>query len=316
MLLFCISFGQNANDISKQIQSVKYSISELNKNYQIQTDEYKKSLNELEKELEELRINLTSNEEKNSDGKYSFKLRYNAQLFEKPTKSVLSISKGVSLEFIKPYDNHWWQVHNGNTTGYLYFTHVIDTSTVTKFLKDSISSFFEEIERSKKENQKRLEEEFRLAKQKRLKEEFRLEAEKIRITEELIKKGTPLIISDVGVEDINSANGVDFFVKWRYLDPKKIIKYIYFTATPYNAVGDIQKCSIRGSSVSRVQVTGPIESGGVSTSVWEATWYNNTIRCIKLTKVKIIYTDGTQYTYVNELPKLFDSGFKNSCKYK
>ena len=53
LLLFCISFGQNANDISKQIQSVKYSISELNKNYQIQTDEYKKSLNELEKELEE-----------------------------------------------------------------------------------------------------------------------------------------------------------------------------------------------------------------------------------------------------------------------
>jgi hypothetical protein len=35
---------------------------------------------------------------------------------------------------------------------------------------------------------KRLEEEFRLAKQKRLKEEFRLEAEKIRITEELIKR--------------------------------------------------------------------------------------------------------------------------------
>lgn len=133
--------------------------------------------------------------------------------------------------------------------------------------------------------------------------------------EEKIREGVPFIIKDINVRQINSAGGVDFEIDWKYINNKKVIKYIYFTVDPYNSVGDIQKCDVREHSRFTGQITGPIKGGERDLAVWETAWYNNTISCIKLTKVKVIYTDGTQYTYVNELPKLYGISFSNSCEY-
>ncbi len=59
--------------------------------------------------------------------------------------------------------------------------------------------------------------------------------------------------------DINTADGVSPFIYWRN-DSGKTIKYINFTAIPYNAVGDIVYSEIGGKSTAILSVTGPIDS--------------------------------------------------------
>ncbi len=123
----------------------------------------------------------------------------------------------------------------------------------------------------------------------------------------------------MSVLEIYHKDAVDFEVDWKYINDKKVVKYIYFTVVPYNSVGDIQTCRISGDSEFTGRVTGPIERGyngwPGSGEHWPFPWMNNTITCIELTKVKVVYMDGSQYTYINELPKILDSDFKNSCKY-
>lgn len=129
------------------------------------------------------------------------------------------------------------------------------------------------------------------------------------------------LIKGIGVDEINSAGGVDIFIDWGYFDYSKIIKYISFTVIPYNNVGDIQTCKISGKSAITGTITGPISASdsfnpsnyGVPTK-WENVWYNNTITWIKLTKVVVEYMDGTSYSYVNELPKIFDNKYINVNK--
>lgn len=90
----------------------------------------------------------------------------------------------------------------------------------------------------------------------------------------------------------NSASGVDLHIVWQN-NSSKAIKYISFTVTPYNAVGDPQKCEIRGYSSFRGKVTGPINPGATygNGKQWEVAWYNNTIVSAKLNAIDITYMD-------------------------
>lgn len=54
----------------------------------------------------------------------------------------------------------------------------------------------------------------------------------------------------------NSAGGVDVKIYWRN-DTGKTIKYITFTVTPYNAVGDQVYSEIANKSVEKLRITGP-----------------------------------------------------------
>nr|WP_295683837.1 hypothetical protein [uncultured Lachnoclostridium sp.] len=58
----------------------------------------------------------------------------------------------------------------------------------------------------------------------------------------------------------NSAGGVDLFIGFKN-NSDKIIKYIYFKATPYNTIGDSVKCDIRRESTIGVKDTGPFQKG-------------------------------------------------------
>lgn len=59
----------------------------------------------------------------------------------------------------------------------------------------------------------------------------------------------------------NSVGGVSPYIFWQNTSNKSI-KYIYFTMTPYNRVGDVQSCDIRGYVSFTGYVTGPIEPQG------------------------------------------------------
>ena len=130
------------------------------------------------------------------------------------------------------------------------------------------------------------------------------------------KTNFPFNINNITVNNINSADGVEFLISILYLKKDKTIKYLYFTVIPYNAVGDKVKCNIRGTSEFVGSITGPINASYEDNYwTWESAWYNNTIRCIKLVKFVVEYTDGTSYTYVNEITKVLGD-FKNSCDYQ
>ena len=123
----------------------------------------------------------------------------------------------------------------------------------------------------------------------------------------------PLQVNGMSVVDIDNADGVSFAIQLQYLKKAKTIKYLYITVVPYNAVGDPVTCNIRDHSTFTGKVTGPIKASASNRSYeWGQAWYNNTIRCIKLTKVKVEYMDGTSYTYETELPKILGS-YKNDC---
>lgn len=93
----------------------------------------------------------------------------------------------------------------------------------------------------------------------------------------------------------NSAGGVDLYINWENLSDK-IIKYVYFTVSPYNSVNDIVKCTIRNYSSFTAQDDGPYSKGqGLKGTryYWENAWYNYSIKGVKLENVKILYMDGT-----------------------
>ena len=121
----------------------------------------------------------------------------------------------------------------------------------------------------------------------------------------------------VWIEDINSVGGVDMSIAWKNTS-NKTIKYIHFFVRPYNAVGDVMKCEIRGHSNYRAYATGPYEAGydsyirnqyySYSETQWSTCWYNNSIKRIELYQIRIEYMDGTsvtigedaiQYAFVN-----------------
>lgn len=93
-------------------------------------------------------------------------------------------------------------------------------------------------------------------------------------------------------------------------DSGKTVKYIYITAVPYNAVGDIVSSSIGGTTYSTLSITGPLESGSIWTFRWDPVWYNYTVYDIKITKIEVKYMDGTSETITN--PPIWETIFRNA----
>ncbi len=94
----------------------------------------------------------------------------------------------------------------------------------------------------------------------------------------------------------NSAGGVDLFIGFKNKSDK-VIKYVYFSVIPYNAVGDVVSCEIRRDSIFKAQVTGPYEKGeglnGDYDGYWDCAWYSYDIERIELSEITIEYMDGS-----------------------
>jgi hypothetical protein len=124
-----------------------------------------------------------------------------------------------------------------------------------------------------------------------------------------------ILVRGAAVDNVNSAGGVDIAIDWVYLNNKKDIKYIEFTFSPYNNVSDVQSSEIGGYTRFTGQATGPIKAmKDFTISKWSNAWYNSSITCIKIVKVKVDYMDGSSYVYINEISKILDSNYSNTCK--
>ncbi len=129
--------------------------------------------------------------------------------------------------------------------------------------------------------------------------------------------GLPLVITNISVSYPNSAGGVDLYFVGKNTS-NKTIKYINFNVIAYNAVGDQVRGTIRGSSMRSLKKTGPIAPNqftSTSTASWANAWYNYSIRCARVSRVKITYMDGTAKTYSSHasINQLLTPGVSNSC---
>lgn len=99
----------------------------------------------------------------------------------------------------------------------------------------------------------------------------------------------------------DSAGGVELYFNFTN-NSDKVIKYINFGATFYNAVGDIATCSIKRQTINYCTVTGPYAKGkGMSGSnYYWGKFYSWQFATVKLSYLNIEYMDGSEVTLSNE----------------
>lgn len=127
--------------------------------------------------------------------------------------------------------------------------------------------------------------------------------------------GVPLVVAYAGIEGPNSAGGVDVRINPLNLS-EKTIKYLRYTVVPYNAVGDRVSGTIRRRSAAQIFETGPIAPNDASAALWSNTWYNYSVTCMEITRVRIEYMDGTARTFSSRssISNLLRSDITNSCR--
>lgn len=132
-------------------------------------------------------------------------------------------------------------------------------------------------------------------------EEDRIAAEAIKSAQDKVR--AIIRVTKLSRSNPNSAGGVDLFIGFRNISDK-VIKYVTFTVTPYNSVGDKAYCDIRDESTMRLQDTGPYKKGeglaGNYNWYWENTWYNWNISKLELNEIFIEYMDGTYITLTGQ----------------
>lgn len=88
----------------------------------------------------------------------------------------------------------------------------------------------------------------------------------------------------------------------------RVIKYVKFTGSFYNAVGDPVKCEIRQSYAFGGQVTGPINPNKRGDYYWSSAIYNNSATEFRLSHVNIEFMDGLNLFYnEQDLTSLFEN---------
>ena len=127
-----------------------------------------------------------------------------------------------------------------------------------------------------------------------------------------------ILIEEMRVIGGDSTAGVGFKIKWRYFNYSKTIRYLFVTVVPYNAVGDVQMSETGDQSVFTGRIAGPIDADVINSNstYWENAWDNNKVTCVKITKVKVEYVDGSTHTYIDEIPKILASNIVNDCNSK
>ena len=138
---------------------------------------------------------------------------------------------------------------------------------------------------------------------------------KMEYNREAQKAGLPIIIDNISVSSPNSAGGIDLDVDVTNTS-SKTIKYLSITAQAYNAVGDAVRGDISRSSFFKGLDTGPYAPNETTASgTWSNAWYGYSIRCARVTRIKITYMDNSIRSFPNtsSIAKLLRPGVSNSC---
>lgn len=111
------------------------------------------------------------------------------------------------------------------------------------------------------------------------------------------------------LDEPNSASGCDYILHYTNRS-NKTIKYLHWYGNIYNAVNDRVSCDIRRTSNFNGYDTGPVLPNQQGGGVWETVIYRWDAKELRLTKIKIDYTDGSSATisandiqYIRDVPR-------------
>ena len=128
------------------------------------------------------------------------------------------------------------------------------------------------------------------------------------------RAGKSLLITALGVHPPNSAGGVSIYYAFEHLDSTRAIREITFTVTPYNASGDVERGKNSGVSSRRLRRFGPISvRDGEQQYQFDNVWYNERIRCVRIDRIDIVYTNGMRASHIRSIDDLLASGLTNDC---
>ncbi len=114
----------------------------------------------------------------------------------------------------------------------------------------------------------------------------------------------------------NSAGGCDYEFYYTNVS-NKTIKYLHWTGTVYNAVGDLAHCTIRHYSTYTGRDTGPVKPDTQGGGTWNCIVYNYSADTVKLNNIKIEYMDGTSATISStDIRRLIDAPAQVDGLYK
>lgn len=208
--------------------------------------------------------------------------------FSDPTLKLLP---DLTFVAIISYEKSFWKVLRNSVIGY------IDESDLD--VSDDIKTYLK--------YQKWVGEEARIIGAQKLDESF-MELEKVERAKTLKsyeKKG--FVVTSWAFSSHDEYSDA-FDVTFNVFNPtKKTVKYSWFTLTAYNAVGDVV-----GKSKT-VNGVGPVKSYNGGSWEFEYVFFSKVIECIRISKIKVQYMDGTFKEYPN--PNLvMGEGEKNNCK--
>lgn len=213
-------------------------------------------------------------------------------------------------------EKNYWLVEYDGQTGYILdnfvdVSNAIDAEALKELRAKAEQVSQERRERKREERLRREREE-----ERQLLEELEQErADRLRQRRE--EHGVKsFVVESVSTSRPNSAGGVDVDIRFNYFGDERTIKYVTFYVAPYNPVGDRVQSRTSGKSIMQLRLTGPLESAVSDRYIdYENVWYNSTITCAELTRMDVEYTNGAEYVYINELPKVLAADFDNSCEY-
>lgn len=293
VLSMCVGCGSETSTSSILDVSSNTSLSESSVVSEVSIESSKTEFSKEENSKPEIKItSIKLNDSKNTkikidEGsyKYNFILVQGSECddYGNEIEFVTTNSKVATIKLDKGKGNEVWYRIDGLSAG----TAAVYAQTKDGKLKtDKII-----VNVISKKEASRLAEESRFAEESKKAEELRL-AEQSQAQEENLKKNA-IRLSNVYTSEPNSAGGVDLYATFTNVSGKAI-KYIYFTATAYNAVNDPAYCEIRDTAYMRCKCTGPLNSGcSTDDTYWDCLWYNSTIKYAKITNVSVEFMDGT-----------------------
>lgn len=107
----------------------------------------------------------------------------------------------------------------------------------------------------------------------------------------------PIIINNFRIIGPNYVSGWDVQI-WTINNSLETIKYITYSISAYNGVGDKVKCTIKDINIFNLQQVGPTNYKEYvsQTEIWKAVIYNGSIKDAKILKITIEYMNGNKIT--------------------
>jgi hypothetical protein len=200
---------------------------------------------------------------------------------------------------------------------YSYIDGVISTNKLNKQKVWALG----EPERRRQQEEARIEQERQQIEQERQQEEARIEQERRQeeakfaftsfvdvYTKKAIQAGSPILIVNQKTEPPDFLNSVDCRIEFINIS-KKRIKYVDFTAVPYNRVDDIAYSESRKT----MRVTDFIQPSEYYSAYWENIWFNSTITYMKIIGIEVTYDDNTTQAINNS--KIIENSSLSSDEY-